>query len=76
VYPPQWLSIEKTPPVLICSTGELSVGEKKNVYSETLNKPESCINRILNKVPMHEILVNLTCINQTPVYFKHKSWSQ
>jgi len=25
---------------------------------------------------MQEIFVNLTCINQTPVYSEHKSWSQ
>ena len=29
----------------------------------TLYKPESCINRTLNKVPMYEIFVNLTCMN-------------
>jgi len=50
-------------------------------YSEiclnwTLNLPKSCINQTLNKVLMQEIFVNLTCINRTPVYSKHKSWSQ
>ena len=50
------------------------------IYSEmclslTLNKPKFCINRTLNKVLMQKIFVNLTCINQTPVYFEHKSWS-
>jgi hypothetical protein len=25
---------------------------------------------------MKEIFVNLTCINQTPVYSEHKSWSE
>ena len=50
-------------------------------YSETcLNRTlinlKSCINRTLKKVQMKEIFVNLTCINQTPVYYEHKSWSQ
>ena len=43
--------------------------------SLTLNKLKFCINRTLNKVLMQKIFVNLTCINQTPVYFEHKSWS-
>ena len=42
----------------------------------TLNNSESCINRILNKVPMQEIFVNLTCIHRTPIYLEQKSWSQ
>ena len=37
---------------------------------------ETCLNQTLNKVPMQEIIVNLTCIDQTPVYSEHKSWSQ
>jgi hypothetical protein len=44
--------------------------------SWTPNKLESCINWTLNKVQIYEIFVNLTCINQTPVYSEHKSWSQ
>ena len=44
--------------------------------NQTLNKPESCINRKFNKVPMYEIFVNLTCIKQIPVYSEHISWSQ
>jgi hypothetical protein len=52
-----------------------------DIYSETclkrtLDKPKSCINRTCNKVLMQEIFVNLTCINQIPVYSEHKSWSQ
>ena len=43
--------------------------------NQTLNKTESCINQTINKVPLHQISVNLTCINQTPVYFECKSWS-
>jgi hypothetical protein len=51
------------------------------VYSETclnrtLYKPESCINQTLNKVPMSEIFVNLTCINETPVYTEYNSLTQ
>ena len=50
-------------------------------YSETclnstLNKPESYIKRTLNKLLMQKIFVYLTCINRTPVYSKHKSFSQ
>jgi hypothetical protein len=41
--------------------------------NQTLNKPESCINRTLNKVLKYEMFVNLTCINQPPVYSEHKS---
>jgi hypothetical protein len=46
--------------------------EKKNNYSEvclnpTLNKPNFKCNVI-----MQEIFVNLTCINQTPVYSEFK----
>jgi len=44
--------------------------------NRTLNKTESCINKTLNEFPMFEIFVNLTCINQTPVYSEDKSWSQ
>ena len=55
--------------------------EEKESYSETclngiLNKPKSCINRTLNEVPIQDIFVSLTCIDQTPVYSEHKSWSQ
>ena len=42
----------------------------KHIYSET------CLDRPLNKVIMQEIFGNLTCINGTPVYYKHKSWCQ
>jgi hypothetical protein len=42
---------------------------------QTLNKLKSCINRTLNKVLIQEIFVNLTCVNQTPVYSEDKSWS-
>ena len=45
-------------------------------WTGILNKLESCLNQTLNKVPMLEIFVNLTCINQTPVYSEDKSWSQ
>lgn len=31
-----------------------------------------CINQPLNKVPIYEIFVHVTCINKTPVYSKHK----
>ena len=34
------------------------------------------MNQTLNKVLMQEIFVKLTCVNRTPVYSKHKSWSQ
>ena len=44
----------------------------ENCVNQTLNKLESCINLTLNKVLMLEIFVNLTCINQAPVYSKHK----
>ena len=44
--------------------------------NQTLNKTESCTNQTLNLVPMQEILVNLTCINRTPVYSEHISRSQ
>jgi ribosome biogenesis protein Tsr3 len=36
--------------------------------NQTLNKTESYINWTRNKVSMPEIFVDLTCINQTPVY--------
>ena len=60
---------------------EIHVEERKGYYGETclrltLNKPKSCINRILNKVRLQEIFGNLTCITQTPVYSERKSWSQ
>jgi hypothetical protein len=29
------------------------------------NKPEPCVNPIVNKVPMHEIFVDLTCVYRT-----------
>jgi hypothetical protein len=50
----------------------------KTRLNRTLNKPEFCINQTLNKfkVPMLELFINLTCINQTAVYFGQKSWSQ
>jgi hypothetical protein len=32
--------------------------------------------RTLNKVTMQKIAINLTCINGTPVYSEHKSWSK
>jgi hypothetical protein len=35
----------------------------------------SCINWTLNRLPMLEIFVYLTCINQAPVYSEHKRWS-
>ena len=44
--------------------------------SWTLNISKSCLNGTLKKVPMSEIFVNLTCINWTPVYSEHESWSQ
>ena len=49
------------------------------IYSETcvnrtLNNSDSSINLNLDKVPMHKLFVNLTCINRTPVYSKNKSW--
>jgi len=40
---------------------------------QTLNKQKTCIYRTLNKVPISEILINLTCLNQIPVYSVHKS---
>jgi hypothetical protein len=45
-------------------------------WTGILNKLESCLNQTLNKAPMLEIFVNLTCINQTPVYSEDISWSQ
>jgi hypothetical protein len=39
----------------------------------TLNKTESYINQTLNKVPMYEIFVNLSCINGTPVCSEPKA---
>ena len=47
---------------------EIKMKHKTNKYSEicltqTLDKPEPCINQTFNKVPMLEIFVNLTCIN-------------
>ena len=47
----------------------------KICISVSVNKLESCINRSLNKVPIQEIFVNLTSINQTPVYSEHKGFS-
>jgi hypothetical protein len=44
-----------------------------------LSKPNpayTCINRTLDKVLMSEIFFNLNCINWTPIYSMHKSWSQ
>jgi hypothetical protein len=47
--------------------------EMINKYSET----KSFINQTLNKVPINQkMFVNLTCLNQTPVYFEYKSWCQ
>jgi hypothetical protein len=46
-----------------------------NLSKPNLQKTESCINQTLNEVPMQEIFINLTCINWTPVYYKHKSLS-
>ena len=52
------------------------------IYNETclsriLYISKSCITRTLNKVQMRKILnLNLTCINRTPVYSKHKFLSQ
>jgi hypothetical protein len=47
-------------------------------YSETslnraMTKPEFCINRSLNKVPMSEIFV-FNLYNRTPVYSEHTTW--
>ena len=53
-----------------------TLNKPKSCINRTLNKPKSYINRILNKVPIKKIFVNLTCINQTPVYSEHNSWSQ
>ena len=71
--------IEKNNPYLY-NTCRTKIIHETCIYSEiclslTLNKPKFCINRTLNKVLMQKIFVNLTCINQTPVYFEHKSWS-
>ena len=43
--------------------------------NRTLNKTEY-IKRTLNKVPVYEIFVNLTCINHKPVNSEHKILSQ
>jgi hypothetical protein len=40
-----------------------------------LNKLKLYINQGLNKVTSQKIL-NVTCLNRTPVYSEHKSWSQ
>ena len=40
-----------------------------------MNKPESCINCYLNKVPMEEFFVNLTGINQKHLYFLNTKFS-
>lgn len=48
----------------------------QNCLNRTQNKSESCKNQTSNEVPMYEIFINLTCINQKLVYSERKSWSE
>jgi hypothetical protein len=36
-------------------------------HNQIWNKPESCINQTITKVPIHKIFANLTCINPTTI---------
>ena len=61
---------------LKCTSWSKFYQYSKICLNRTLNKPESCINQTMNKVPMQEIFVKLTCGHCTPVYSELKSWSQ
>ena len=63
-------------PILSVNVQTYQIYYSKTCLYRTLNKLKSCINQTLKKVSMYENVVNLTCINRTPVYSEPQKWSQ